>query len=139
MRHSMHLCWLGNHRSRQVWLISIAAWNGLIIRVSEISSNFLLYSRDFRQLKAVFSPFNPFLLTTVVSKKKYFYVFVFLSCTVLAHTFKTIFSVKSSQGYKTLLHQTRPCIQTDESLLCEIILPCFLIFPSFPYSFPPIF
>lgn len=64
----MHLHWPGNHQSRQVRLISIAAWNGLIISVAEISSNFLLYSRDFRHLKAVFSPFNPFLLTTVVLK-----------------------------------------------------------------------
>lgn len=50
----MNIWWPGNHQYHHVGLVSSPPWNELIISVAEISSNFLLYSRDFIHLKAVF-------------------------------------------------------------------------------------
>lgn len=104
----MYLHWPASHLSHQIGLVSTVPSNRLIITVDEFSPVFLLYSWDFIHFKTVFSPLNPFLVTTAVLK-------ILLLCIsfLILHSFSSHlqddFLSKLNQDYGRLLHQPRPC------------------------------
>lgn len=97
----MHLRWPGSHQSCQIGLVSIAPSNGLIIRDAEFWPNFLLYSWDFIDFKAVFFPLNHLLLTTEVSK------------ILLLHVSFLILHSFSSYLQDNFLSKTKPRLQSS--------------------------